>query len=58
MFIYAHFLPLSAMKTKLSVSIEEETASRLDRVVREHGFRNRSHLIEHALDRYLQEGKR
>jgi metal-responsive CopG/Arc/MetJ family transcriptional regulator len=46
------------MKTKLSVSIDEETARRLDCVVKEHGFRNRSNLIEHALDRYLREGKR
>jgi len=45
------------MKKKLSISIEEETITELDVFVEEGVFRNKSHLIEFAIDKLLEEKK-
>ena len=43
------------MKKKLSISIEEETIDNLDSLVEEGNFRNKSHLVESAIDKYISE---
>jgi Arc/MetJ-type ribon-helix-helix transcriptional regulator len=45
------------MKKKLSISIEEKTISDLDEYVNEGTFRNKSHLIELAIDKFLENKK-
>jgi len=45
------------MKKKLSVSIEESTIDKLDDYISDGTFRNKSHLIELALNKYLKELK-
>ena len=43
------------MKKKVSVSIEEKTIDKLEDYVIEGSFRNKSHLIEFALNKFLKE---
>ncbi|MBU1111286.1 MAG: ribbon-helix-helix protein, CopG family [archaeon] len=43
------------MKKKLSVSVDEELISKLDDRLKDRMLRNRSHLVEIALMRYLEE---
>ena len=43
------------MKKKLSISIEEETIEALDSLVEEGNFRNKSHLVESAIDKFIEE---
>ncbi len=43
------------MKQKLSVTIEEETIKLLERIIKEGRFRNKSHLIEYSLNKFLKE---
>ena len=45
------------MKKKLSISIEEKTITELDIFVEECTFRNKNHLIEFAIDRFLENKK-
>jgi len=45
------------MKKKLSISIEEETITELEEYVSEGTFRNKSHLIELAIDKFLEKQK-
>tara|TARA_Y100000034_G_C6799557_1_gene358629 strand:+ start:711 stop:848 length:138 start_codon:yes stop_codon:yes gene_type:complete len=42
------------MKKKISVSIDEETIDLLKDYVDKGTFRNKSHLIEFALNKYLE----
>jgi len=42
------------MKKKLSISIEEEKIMLLERFVKNGRFRNKSHLIEHSIDKFLK----
>jgi Arc/MetJ-type ribon-helix-helix transcriptional regulator len=53
-------MPHYAMKKKLSISIEEKTITKIDDLVKEGTFRNKSHLIEFAISRLLgnKNGKR
>jgi Arc/MetJ-type ribon-helix-helix transcriptional regulator len=43
------------MKQKLSVSIDEETIGKLDGYVSEGSFRNKSHVVEFALNKMMKE---
>ena len=43
------------MKKKLSISIEEQTISKIDKHIEEGTFRNKSHLIEFAVDKLIKE---
>ncbi len=43
------------MKHKLSVSIDEKTVLEMFEKIRDGTFRNKSHLIEFAVKKYLQE---
>lgn len=43
------------MKVRISATIEEETDKVLDKVLAKGRYRNKSHLIEEALTRFLEE---
>ncbi|HEA46520.1 MAG TPA: ribbon-helix-helix protein, CopG family [Candidatus Pacearchaeota archaeon] len=43
------------MKTKISVSLEDELHEKLKKIVKRSIFRNKSHLIEHAIESLLKE---
>ena len=43
------------MKKKLSISIEEDKIKLLERLVKDGRFRNKSHLIEYSIDKFLRE---
>ncbi len=45
------------MKQKLSVTLEKETLQRLDGLLEDGSFRNKSHAIEFALRSLLKERK-
>ena len=45
------------MKKKLSINIEEKTITKLDTFVEEGCFRNKSHLIEFAINKFLENKK-
>ena len=42
------------MKQKLSISIDEETIVLLEKLVKEGRFRNKSHLIEYSVNKYIK----
>ncbi|MBI2106300.1 hypothetical protein HYT56_05710 [Candidatus Woesearchaeota archaeon] len=42
------------MKKKLSISIEEEKIMLLEKLVKNGRFRNKSHLIEYSIDKFLK----
>jgi len=44
------------MKHKLSISVDFETVLKVQDKMRDGLFRNKSHLIEHAVKKFLQEG--
>lgn len=41
------------MKTRISVTIDEEKVDLIDKVLKKGLFRNKSHLIEYALVKFL-----
>lgn len=43
------------MKRKISVSIDEDSVEKLDEYVENGQFRNKSHVIEFALNKFMQE---
>lgn len=43
------------MKTKISVSLEEELHEKVKEALKGSIFRNKSHLIEHAIESLLRE---
>ncbi len=43
------------MKKKLSISIEEETIEKLDDYIRDGDFRNKSHVVEVAINKFMKE---
>jgi len=45
------------MKAKISVSLNEETILKILEKLREDRFRNKSHIVEYALKRFLDEKK-
>ena len=45
------------MKHKLSVTLEREVILELNDKLREGLFRNKSHLIEYAVKKFLKEGR-
>ncbi len=46
------------MKQKLSISVDEETIELLEKLVKEGRFRNKSHLIEYGIKKYINGEKR
>lgn len=49
------FLLLLAMKRKISVSLSEETIKKLDEYILDESFRNKSHVIEFAVKKFMKE---
>ncbi|MBM3233674.1 ribbon-helix-helix protein, CopG family [Candidatus Pacearchaeota archaeon] len=45
------------MKQKISISIEEDSIDKLDECVESGKFRNKSHVIEFALNKFLEDEK-
>lgn len=45
------------MKHKLSVSVDEETVVKIQEKIRQRIFRNKSHAVEYALMKILEERK-
>lgn len=45
------------MKHKLSISIDRETLEKLEGVLVSGKFRNKSHIVEYAVNRLLKEEK-
>lgn len=45
------------MKEKISISIEKETVEKLENCVRSGSFRNKSHVVEFALNKLVSEVK-
>ena len=45
------------MKQKLSISIDEKKIKILESLLKEGKFRNKSHIIEYSLDKFLKENK-
>lgn len=45
------------MKTKLSISLEEELVQQIEGIIQEGRFRNKSHILEYALKCFLQRGQ-
>lgn len=43
------------MKRKLSITMEENVISKIENRLKTKKFRNKSHLIEYAVDRLLRE---
>jgi Arc/MetJ-type ribon-helix-helix transcriptional regulator len=43
------------MKQKISISIEEEKVKKLDELLKTSKFRNKSHVMEVALEKLLEE---
>ena len=42
------------MKQKISISIEQEKIKVLEKLLKQGLFRNKSHIIEYSLDRFLE----
>jgi len=42
------------MKQKLSISIERETIRLLEKLIKNGKFRNKSHLIEYSINKFLR----
>jgi Arc/MetJ-type ribon-helix-helix transcriptional regulator len=45
------------MKQKLSITIDEEKVKSIEMILEEGIFRNRSHVLEYALNKFLKEAK-
>lgn len=43
------------MKKKVSISIEEKTISKIEDILEDGQFRNKSHVIEFAVNKFMQE---
>ena len=46
------------MKRKISVSLDEMTIEKLEEFILDESFRNKSHLIEFALKKFMNEAKK
>ena len=46
------------MKRKMSITINEDTIKLLEKLVTEGRFRNKSHLIEYSVMKFLQEDRK
>lgn len=42
------------MKKKISISIEDDKIEKIEGFVREGVFRNKSHVVEYALDKFME----
>ena len=51
------FYSIIKMKQKLSITIDEELIKNIEKVVDSGRFRNKSHIIEFSLSKFLEEVK-
>ena len=42
------------MKQKLSITVEEETVKLIEEIIKEGRFRNKSHIIEYSINKFLK----
>ncbi len=42
------------MKTKLSISMDKELVRKAELIISEGKFRNKSHIVEYALKRFME----
>ena len=45
------------MKHKLSVTIDEEKVKKIESLLKEGLFRNKSHILEYSLNKFLKENE-
>ncbi|HLD02256.1 MAG TPA: ribbon-helix-helix domain-containing protein [Candidatus Nanoarchaeia archaeon] len=45
------------MKSKISVSVEEEIISQIKKLLEDGAFRNTSHVVEYSVKKFLKEHK-
>lgn len=45
------------MKQKLSITIEKDTIKELERFLEQGRFRNKSHIIEYSINKFLEQEK-
>lgn len=45
------------MKAKISVTLDEETVLKVLKKLRDDRFRNKSHVIEYAIEKFLENGR-
>lgn len=45
------------MKQKLSVTLDEKTLEKVDEIIKEGLFRNKSHVVEYSLNKTLKDRK-
>jgi len=43
------------MKTKISVTIDEQKIKLIDEILKKGLFRNKSHIVEYSLNKFLKE---
>ena len=46
------------MKQKISVTIDEEKIKQIEKMLKEGLFRNKSHVIEYSLNKFLKEERK
>lgn len=42
------------MKQKISITIDEEKITKIDNIVKQGKFRNRSHILEYSIDKFME----
>jgi len=45
------------MKQKLSITIDEEKVKKIEKILEEGKFRNKSHILEYSLNMFLKEAE-
>lgn len=45
------------MKQKLSITIEKDTIKLIEDIIKEGRFRNKSHIVEYSINKFLREEK-
>lgn len=43
------------MKRKISISIEEKTIKKIENMLKDFSFRNKSHIVEVALNKFIEQ---
>lgn len=45
------------MKQKISITIDENKVRLIEKIIESGKFRNKSHILEYSLDKFLEESK-
>tara|TARA_Y100000310_G_C20626414_1_gene786163 strand:- start:900 stop:1040 length:141 start_codon:yes stop_codon:yes gene_type:complete len=46
------------MKVRISATVDEEIEKKLEKFLKDSRFRNKSHIIEEAIDEFVKGGKK